>query len=84
MTHRVLRTWMRGHVKVDDNDMWVQMSGHVNSVGQVRDAGGGLSGCGKCVEMGNPDVSSTRCNRLRESQEHGWVHIPMEVNLMGS
>ena len=33
-------------------------------MGWVTDAGGGLSGCGKCMEMENLDVSSARCNTL--------------------
>ena len=60
----VMCTWMHGHVKADNNDVWVQMLGCMNSVGQVTDAGGGLLGHGKHVEMGNLDVFSTRCNTL--------------------
>ena len=50
MTHGVTCAQMCGHVKADDNDAQAQMSGHVNSVGQVTDAGGGLSGCRSCLE----------------------------------
>ena len=39
------------------------MSGCMNSMRQVTDAGGGLSGCREHMEMGNPDVFSTRCNK---------------------
>ena len=55
-------TRMCGCMKADDDDARVRMLGHMNSMGRVTDVGGGLSGCGKCVEMGNPDVSSARCN----------------------
>ena len=57
----VTHAQMHGHIKVDDDDAWVQMSGCMNSMGQVTDAGGGLSEHGKHVEMGNPDVFSARC-----------------------
>ena len=40
------------------------MSGHVSSVGQVTDTGGGLSGCGNTWRWRNPDVSSIRRNRV--------------------
>ena len=40
------------------------MSGCMNNMGRVTDVGGGLSGCGKHVEVGNPDVSSTRYNSI--------------------
>ena len=62
MTCGVTHAQMCGHVKADDDDARVQMSGCVNSMGQVTDAGGGLSGYGKHVEMGNPDVFNARCN----------------------
>ena len=65
MTHGVMCAWMHGHMKADDDDAQVRMSGCVNSVGQVTDAGGGLLGHGKCVEMGNPDVFNARCNRVQ-------------------
>ena len=50
-TRGVSRAQMHGHMKADDDDMRVRMSGHVNSVGRVTDAGGGLSGRRKRVEM---------------------------------
>ena len=37
---------MRGRMKADDDNAWVQMLGHVGSVGWVTDMGGGLSGHG--------------------------------------
>ena len=52
MTRRVMCTWTCGCIKADDDDAQVQMSGHMSSVGQVIDMGGGLSGHGKHVEMG--------------------------------
>ena len=55
-------TQMHGCMKADNNDVQVQMSGCMNSMGWVTDMGGGLLGCGKHVEMGNPDVFSARCN----------------------
>ena len=61
VTRGVVHTQTCGHMKVDDDNAQVQMSGHVNSMGQVTDVGGGLSGCEKCMEMGNLDVFSTRC-----------------------
>ena len=48
MTH----AWMHGHMKADNDDAWVQMLGRMSSVEQVTDAGGGLSGRMKHVEMG--------------------------------
>ena len=62
MTHGVSHTRMCGHVKADDDDAWVQMSGCMSSMGQVTDAGGGLSGHRNPWRWGNPDVSSARCN----------------------
>ena len=63
MTCGVLRAGMHGHMKADDNNAQVQMSGCVNSMGRVTDMGGGLLGCGNGWRWRNPDVSSTRCNR---------------------
>ena len=45
-------TRMHGHVKADNNDAQVQMSGHVSSMGWVTDAGGGLSGHKNAWRMG--------------------------------
>ena len=70
MMHGVMHAQTCGRMKVDDDDARVQMSGCVNSVGWVTDMGGGLSGRGKCVEMGNPDVFSARCNRMLELAGH--------------
>ena len=64
MTCGVTCTQMRGRMKADDNDAQAQMFGHMNSMEWVTDVGEGLSGCRKCMEMGNPDVFSTRCNSL--------------------
>ena len=65
MMHGVMHAQTCGRMKVDDDDARVQMSGCVNSVGWVTDMGGGLLGCGKCMEMGNLDVSSTRYNNVQ-------------------
>ena len=51
MMHGVSCTRTCGHMKADNDNAWVQMSGHVNSMGQVTDVGGGLSGSGKHMEM---------------------------------
>ena len=40
------------------------MLGHVSSVEQVTDMGGGLLGCGNAWRWGNMDVSSVRCNNI--------------------
>ena len=55
---------MRGCVKADNDNMQVQMLGRMNSVGQVTDMGGGLSGHGNAWRWRDPDVSSARCNTL--------------------
>ena len=60
----VMHAQMCGCTKADDDDVWVRMSGCMNSVGWVTDAGGGLSEHWKCMEMGNLDVFSTRCNSI--------------------
>ena len=52
VTHGVTCTQTCGCMKVDDGKAWVQMLGPMSSMGQVTDTGGGLLGCGKCVEMG--------------------------------
>ena len=52
MTCRVMRAWTCGHVKADNNDAWVRMSGCMSSVERVTDMGGGLSGHRKHMEMG--------------------------------
>ena len=71
----VMRTQTHGHMTADDNNAWVQMSGHMNSMGWVTDTGGRLLGCRKCVEMGNLDVFSARCNSL-SSYSHCAHHCP--------
>ena len=55
-------TGTRGHVMADDNDAWVRMSGHMNSMVRVTDVGGGLLGCRNMWRWRNLDVSSARCN----------------------
>ena len=56
-----------GHIKADNDDVQVGMSGHVSSMGQVTDVGGGLLGHGNAWRWGNPDVSSMRCNTTSSS-----------------
>ena len=63
MTCGVLHAGTCGCIKADNNDVQVQMLGHMSSMGWVTDAGEGLSGYGNIWRWGNPDVSSMRCNR---------------------
>ena len=62
MMHGVSHARTHGHVKTDNDDVWVRMLGCVSSVEQVTDAGGGLSGHRNTWRWRNLDVSSARCN----------------------
>ena len=64
VTYRVTCTWMHGCMKADDGDAQVQMLGCMSGVEWATAVGGGLSGRGKCMEMGNPDVFSAMCNSI--------------------
>ena len=73
MTCGVSCAGMHGCMKADDDNAWVQMLECMSSVGQVTDAGGGLSGHGNVWRWGNPDVSSARCN-TRPEQHYIPLH----------
>ena len=74
MTHGVSYAGTHGCMKADNNNAWVQMLGHVSSMGWVTDTGGGLLGHRNAWRWGNPDVSSTRCNK-----GHGQYLIAMKT-----
>ena len=43
---------------------WVRKSGHMSSMEQVTDVGGGFLGHGNAWRWGIPDVPSVRCNSI--------------------